>query len=94
MRTTSVPEQIELRTLEDAVHLLDQWIEAYRELQREHVRLQSKFEDVEFWRKAHLASLEHLDPFLPAHLQNPDLLRKRPRLYAAIAQHVEELVPF
>jgi hypothetical protein len=38
-------EMRELRTLEDAVALLDEWLEAYRELERQHVRLDHA------WRK-------------------------------------------
>lgn len=95
MPTTTAPEIVEIRTVEEAVALLDRWISAYQELRRDYLRLQVRCGDAEFWRDAHASTLEHLDPFLPPDMHNPRWLAEKPRIYAAIAELLEEQkVPF
>lgn len=86
---------MELRTLEQAVALLDDWIEAYRDLQRDFVRLHFRCSNAEWDRDSAEFLLKHLDPFLPFDMQNQKARLANPGLYAAIADLVEETrVPF
>lgn len=75
----------ELRTLEDACRLIDEWEAAYRELEREFRRLEHRCQDAEFWAEQHEFMRRHLDPFLPDAMQDQNARAADPKLYAAIA---------
>lgn len=76
----------ELRTIEEAIALLDEWITAYGELRREHMRLEERCWKAEWWANHHADMRRHLDPFLPDQMQVAEWRAADPKLYAAIAQ--------
>lgn len=79
MKRESIPGWRELRTLEEAVDLLDEWRRHATRLDAEIARMR--------WRIEYLESLlEHLDPFLPQMMQNPELRRRYPEHYRAIGE--------
>ena len=80
----------ELRTLEEPLDLLDEWITAYGVLRREHLRLQLRCDDAEFWAEQHEFMRRHLDPFLPDNMQDAKARAAEPALYAAIASLRDE----
>ena len=75
----------ELRTLEDAVALLDEWMVAYRDLRREFLRLELRCSDAEFWAEQHEFMRRHLDPFLPDSMQDAKLRAAEPEVYRTLA---------
>lgn len=75
----------ELRTLEEACDLIDEWEAAYRDLEREFRRLEHRFQDAEFWVEQNEFMRRHLDPFLPDNMQDAKARAAEPKLYAAIA---------
>ena len=78
----------EVRTIEEALALVDEWAEAYAELRRDYLRLQERCADVEFWSAHYQDVRRHLDPFLPPDMQVAEWREAEPRLYANIAQHL------
>lgn len=74
---------VEVSTVEQAVDLLGQWVQAYR-------RLEVELDNYKY-RADFLADLvERLDPFLPEFMQDTKLRAQKPTLYARIAEHLEE----
>ena len=80
----------ELRTIEDAVALLDEWAVAHRELQREFLRLSVRCQEAEWWVEQHEFMRRHLDPFLPPAMQDERARAAEPAVYRAIAELLEE----
>jgi len=72
---TPPQNQVELRTLEDAVKLLDQWIEAYEELRRDYTQLHSKYVEVLFMAGVHTTFADNYELLYRAALDpaNDDL---------------------
>jgi hypothetical protein len=79
-------EMRELRTLEQAVALLDEWMVAYRELLRQFRRLELRCQDAEWLVEHHEFLRRHLDPFLPDNMQDAKARAAEPKLYAALAE--------
>ena len=76
----------ELRTLDAAVALLDEWIEAYRELLRDHHRLELRCSNLEYDVDNKQFLLRHLDPYLHPSMQDKEYRAANEEIYAAIAQ--------
>jgi hypothetical protein len=75
----------ELRSIEDACRLLDEWEAAYRDLRREYLRLSERCQQAQWWAAHHADMRRHLDPFLPDNMQDEKARAADPQLYAAIA---------
>lgn len=87
----------QLRTMDDACGLIDDWIAAYRELKLEFNKLQSAQIDIEWERNYYRDLLRHLDPFLPPSMQDEKARTANPAIYEAIREIVleeNETVPF
>jgi hypothetical protein len=80
----------EVRTMEQAAALIEEWAIAYRELQRAHLRLQERCEDYKWLAEHHAFTLRHLDPFLPPPMQDAALRAADPKVYRSIAELVCE----
>lgn len=79
---------VELKSLDDAVALLDKWIRAHMRLQLELNKANLRIEYLE-------DLLERLDPFLPEEMQDEEARARNIEIYSAIQRHVEEeKVPF
>jgi hypothetical protein len=75
----------ELRTLDDACQLIDEWEAAYRDLEREYMRLGERCWKAEWWAAHHADMRRLLDPFLPDNMQDEKARAADPKLYAALA---------
>jgi chromosome segregation ATPase len=86
---------VEIRTLDDALALLDRWEQAYRELEREMVRLENRYQHAKEEAQSLEFLLKHLDPFLPHSMQDAKARAAAPKLYRALAEvRDEEYNPF
>ena len=70
-------DQVEIRTLADAIRYGDDWRNAYARLQYAHTELQARYAILEAWAR-------HSDPFLPPHLQDAKARSENPHIYAAL----------
>ena len=86
-------ETREVRSIDDALGLVDEWAEAYAELRRDYLRLQERCADVEFWSAHYQDVRRRLDPFLPPSMQVAEWRANDPKLYAAIAEIRLQRVP-
>jgi hypothetical protein len=78
-------EPRELKTLEDACLLIDEWEAAYTQLRRDYLRLSERCQQAQWWAEHHADMRRHLDPFLPDDMQDARWRAAAPKLYAAIA---------
>lgn len=80
-------EVVEVRTVQDALRLLDQWEQAYAELRTDYARAWNELEKA----KVEIDNLEalrrHLDPYLPRWLQDEAAREAAPVLYEQLAQY-------
>jgi hypothetical protein len=85
-------EERYIRSIEQALELVDEWAEAYAALKRDYLRLQHRCDEAEFWAEHHQFMRRHLDPFLPPAMQGRAARVAEPKVYAAIAEHLREPV--
>lgn len=86
-----LPGYVRVDTLGAALKLLDEWITYAHRVEREH--------DKAYARAEHLSSLlHHLDPFLPAAMQDATAREAAPGVYRNIAEFLkteeDSTVPF
>lgn len=83
-------EEREISTIEQAIELADEWAAAYKELLREHRRLELRCDHAEAELDYYVFLRRYLDPFLPPAMQDPVARAAEPELYRAIAEHLQE----
>ena len=59
---------VEIRTVEEAIKLLDEWQEAYADLRRAYHKLHEKYIDATFWREVQESNAKNYETLFRAYV--------------------------